>query len=195
MGELTRDPQANAVTRECWDRERATLPRVGDAATAATARSSGATPRADVARMRGILISIKPEYATRIASGHKQVEFRRRASSALAGTWALVYESQPTCAVVMRVRFGAAACATPKELWATYRDVAGVGRRAFDAYMRGAARAWALEIERVEVLDLPRDLAWLRSRGVTIPVSYAMIKDDARWARNLLASSRARNAA
>lgn len=145
--------------------------------------------------MRGILISIKPEYATRIAGGYKRVEFRRRASIALAGSWALVYESQPTCAVVMRVRFGTVACATPKELWATYRDVAGVGRRAFCAYMRGVARAWALEIERVELLDVPRDLAWLRSRGVAIPVSYAMIKDDARWARTLLTSSHARDAA
>ncbi len=145
--------------------------------------------------MRGVLISIKPEFAARIASGEKRVEFRRRASSELAGMWGLVYESQPTCAVVMRVRFGAVVRATPRALWAQYRSCAGIDRARYQAYMDGSAHAWALEIDAVEPLDEARDLKWLRARDVTPPMSYAWIARDATWARGLLSEAKARRAA
>ena len=145
--------------------------------------------------MRGILISIKPRFASAIASGAKRVEFRRRASDAFAGAWALVYASQPTCAVVMRVRFGAVVRASPRELWTHYRRVAGVDRAGFDAYMAGCRHAWAIEIESVEVLDTPRDLAWLRARGVAAPMSYAMFASSAKWAKGMLPGEKERRAA
>lgn len=145
--------------------------------------------------MRGVLISIKPEFAERIASGEKRVEFRRRASAALAGMWGLVYESQPRCAVVMRVRFGAAVRATPRELWTRYRSGAGIHRAGYHAYMDGCAHAWALEIDRVEILETARDLAWLRARGVSAPMSYALIARDATWARGMLPRTRGGRAA
>lgn len=149
--------------------------------------------------MRGVLISIKPEFAARIASGEKRVEFRRRASSAMAGMWGLVYESQPRCAVVMRVRFGAVVRATPRALWTQYRDGAGIDRARYQAYMDGCAHAWAMEIDAVEPLDeardLARDLKWLRARGVTPPMSYAWIARDATWARGLLPVAKTRRAA
>lgn len=154
---------------------------------------------ADDAPMRGVLISIKPEFAARIASGEKRVEFRRRASSELAGMWGLVYESQPTCAIVMRVRFGVVVRATPRALWAQYRASAGIDRARYQAYMDGSAHAWALEIDSAETLQTPRglalDLAWLRARGVTPPMSYAWIARDATWARGLLPVAKARRAA
>lgn len=145
--------------------------------------------------MRGILISIRPQFAALIASGAKRVEFRRRASDGLAGLWGLVYESQPTCAIVMRVRFGAAVRATPRELWTHYRSVAGIDRGVFEAYMAGCGHGWALEIDRVDVVDTPRDLAWLRAKGVTVPVSYALLKGNAKWARGLLPGGVRRRAA
>lgn len=144
--------------------------------------------------MHAVLMSIKPEFVARIRAGEKRVEFRRRGSSALAGAVGLVYESQPTCAVVMRVRFGAAVQGTPRELWRAYRGVAGIDRGRFDAYMAGCGRAWGLEIDGVEILETARDLAWMRARGVTPPVSYALVAPGATWARGLLRGSRERAA-
>lgn len=154
------------------------------------AASRDGAPIVDDSQMRGILISIKPEFSARIASGVKRVEFRRRASCTLAGAWGLVYESRPTCAVVMRVRFGAVVRASPGVLWTRYSARAGVDRGGFNAYLDGCATAWALEIDAVDVLAVPRDLSWLRTKGVGVPVSYAMIAKDARWVRGLLPTTR-----
>ena len=162
----------------------------GDAdGTLKDGRSRSRAPRADEASVGVILLSIKPVFIERVLRGEKRVEFRRRASARLAGMPVLMYATSPTCLLVARARVGDVRRAPARALWAAYRDSAGIDRAGLLEYFEGCSAGWGLELDAVEPLATPRDLAWLRARGANPPMSYSIIEE--RWARELAGSKRA----
>src|SRR5512133_934761 len=105
-----------------------------------------APPLAD-APLPTILLSIKPGYADLIALGLKRIEFRRRFPRPVTAARALFYASTPTRALTLTATITQVRRGHPAALWDAYAPLAGLSRRAFDAYFDHASIGVALLLE------------------------------------------------
>lgn len=110
------------------------------------------------------LMSIKPQFAFRLLSGEKRVEFRRR-STAKKITHIVVYATQPVGAVVGVLEIESLAEGTPRALWQEFSDVGGIGQTDFFEYFSGAmtgvayvvGKAWScIEAHELGESGLPK---------------------------------------
>ena len=93
-------------------------------------------------------MSIRPEFANRLLSGEKRVEFRRR-PAARNVTHILIYATSPICAVVGVAEIERLEHGTPEKLWRAFRLVGGIGRSDFFDYFANADRGCAYVVRRI----------------------------------------------
>ena len=94
------------------------------------------------------LLPIHPEYALRILSGQKRVEFRR-ARFALEPRYIVIYATHPLKRVVGAFEVVGIEEDTPARLWARHAGCGGVSTSAYAQYFEGRARGFAIRIGRV----------------------------------------------
>ena len=93
-------------------------------------------------------MSIRPEFASRLLSGEKRVEFRRR-PAARNVTHILIYATSPVCAVVGVAEIERLEHGTPANLWRAFRSVGGIGRADFFDYFANVDRGCAYVVRRI----------------------------------------------
>jgi predicted transcriptional regulator len=127
-----------------------------------------------------VVISIKPNYASLIVDGTKQVEFRRRFPRAFTAGRAIFYISSPTRAIAMVARITAVRRATPKELWREFSEIGGTNRSDFNAYFTGAATGVALILDQIRPLpvSIPLSDPRLRAANFKPPQSLAVLPSE-----------------
>ena len=76
------------------------------------------------ARMRPLLLSLKPCYADRVFAGLKTVELRRRIASHITNRDVFVYVSSPVMELRGGFRAGAFWHGPPEEIWAKVSELA-----------------------------------------------------------------------
>lgn len=125
---------------------------------------------------RVALMSIKPEYAQKLLSGTKRVEFRRMAPREHVGR-VLVYATQPVGALVGILEITGVERASPDQLWRKYRSVAGIAKGKFFEYFHGVEEGDALVVGRVWALTR---LVALGSAGLDSrpPQSFRYVDGD-----------------
>lgn len=119
------------------------------------------------------LLPIRPEYAAAIMSGDKRVEFRRRKFARIVD-YVVVYASSPVQRILGFFRVSRITEGRPQELWDRYSQVGAIDRQAFNEYYSDAKQAFAIEIERVCVLQRPVPLSAL-GEAWRAPQSYQYI--------------------
>lgn len=95
------------------------------------------------------LISIHPNHVTKILSGEKRLEFRRK--------WAtkpverlLIYSTAPSSRLVAVVRVRQIITGSPTALWKHAQEIGGgISRRKLLEYLEGVKSAFALELHEV----------------------------------------------
>jgi predicted transcriptional regulator/DNA-binding XRE family transcriptional regulator len=133
---------------------------------------------------RDVVLSIRPKYTTRIMSGEKTVELRRRfPASAPKGTIAYIYATSPERAMVGFAEIAGVRKLAVEEIWRRYGDVAFIERPDFDSYFEGVDQGFALEFVNVRTFAKPLSLSDLRERfGFEPPQSFLYAKQDLRRA-------------
>lgn len=126
-----------------------------------------------------MLLSVHPRFATAILAGSKTVEVRRQRVAAPPGTPVLLYATAPTMALVGMARIVAVHVGSPREIWSAHRKRAGISRREYDDYMRGATQASGLTMQEPLPFDEPVPLSSLRAVGTFHPPqSYRYLRGD-----------------
>jgi predicted transcriptional regulator len=129
---------------------------------------------------RVMLMSIRPEYADRIFSGHKRFELRRQRPRLDEGDLVVVYATSPSQAV--RGAFGVkrVVSLSVRALWNQFEPELGISRHSYDSYFSGCAMAHAIEVGEVRTWPAA-SLPSLRERfeGFRPPQSYMFW--PARW--------------
>jgi len=125
---------------------------------------------------RVALMSIHPEYAEKLLSGSKRVEFRRAGPKERVDRL-LVYATRPIGALVGILEIVKSIRATPLELWREFGPVGGIEKKAFFTYFSGSATGSALIVGRVWRLGCAVGLeqAGLRDRA---PQSFCYVEDS-----------------
>lgn len=125
------------------------------------------------------VLSIKPEYATKIVAGLKTVELRRRFPyGTVTGAKLFVYATVPIQAVI-----GYATIATVEEhpverVWALYHDVAFIDRPDFNTYYDGKDTGFVIRLKEPVALPNAVPLTTLKEQlDFTPPQSFAYADD------------------
>ena len=109
-----------------------------------------------------LLLSIQPEYATKIFNGTKKVELRRNRPRLKENAWVFVYVSTPVKALVGAFQVDHIVEAAPHHLWRMVRNEAGLTRKQFAEYYEGATRGYGIFLKEAKELSEPITLEDLR---------------------------------
>jgi predicted transcriptional regulator len=131
---------------------------------------------ADSSARRVALMSIKPEYAEKLLSGAKRVEFRRAGPKGPVEL-ILIYATQPIGALVGVLEVTRVDRGSPDELWRNFGSVGGIEHSAFFSYFSGASAGDALVVGQAWRLNVP---VRLESAGLDArpPQSFRYVDDD-----------------
>lgn len=111
---------------------------------------------------RTLLLSLRPEFADKVFAGIKKVELRRVRPSVEVEDWVLIYVSTPVRAIAGRFRVVEIVEDSPASLWKEVRNLAGISRRQFNDYYRGAPKAYGIFFSCVRRFRPPVELSQLR---------------------------------
>lgn len=98
--------------------------------------------------MSTILLSIKPEYVSRILEGTKKYEFRRTLAQRSVSR-ILIYSTAPVMKVVGEVEVIGTISLKPSPLWEMTKTHAGISRANFRKYFSGCHLAHAYKLGQV----------------------------------------------
>ncbi len=127
-----------------------------------------------------LLLSIRPEYASKIFDGTKTVELRKVRPRSEAGDWVLVYVSTPVQALIGMFQVAEVLETSPKHLWTLVHDQAGITKEQFDFYYAGAEKAYGIFLRTTRKLPAPISLRYLKKllAGFQPPQSYIYLNQE-----------------
>lgn len=111
-----------------------------------------------------LFLSIRPQFAHRILSGSKTVEFRRTRPRADAGQLLVLYASSPEMRLVGFARVAEIVSGPPTRIWSEFGACGGIPRSAYRTYFAGAHTAHAIRLDGVEPLRKLVPLEAIRKR-------------------------------
>ena len=128
--------------------------------------------------MKPIIIPIKQEYAEKILTGEKTVEFRRRFNPIYRKRAIVFYITDPIkqvhfYAVIKRVFKG-----TVDDLWTCYRKEGAIEKSVFDEYFQNCSTGYAIVLEQITELKRPFELEDLKNIGIKSLQSYQSITKE-----------------
>ncbi len=100
-----------------------------------------------------VILSIKPKYCNRIASGKKKYEFRKRIPKHWDEVRFLVYSSSPIKKIIGEFSSSKVISASPEEVWELCQSDAGISSEEFFAYFKGRTNAYAIQIDEFVEYD------------------------------------------
>lgn len=135
-------------------------------------------PAADES-IAGVLVSLKPEFASAIAEGRKTVELRRRFPDVTPGAWLIIYTTQPVGAVVGMARIEKVAVGSITGVWRNHGADAAITRRRYRSYFASSPQAIAIVLGEFVPFG-PLDLDELRALfpGFCAPQSWRYLSRD-----------------
>jgi len=104
------------------------------------------------------LLSIKPEFASRIFDGSKKYEYRRTIFKRREVEAVVVYASHPIRRVIGEFEIGEILHEEPEELWAQTCSHAGITRKGFMEYFANQTKGYAIEIREARKYEIPLSL-------------------------------------
>lgn len=136
----------------------------------------------------GILLSIKPKYIDKIASGEKIVEIRRRFNSKWNGCVATLYSSKPVQALAGQATISNIRKADPQTIWEEYENQIGATKEDYDNYTNGATNVYAVTLSNFKPYMCPLDLQPINNmiqKELKPPQSYLSIGNNQDWVKGL----------
>src|ERR1700742_3873226 len=114
---------------------------------------------------RDVVLSIHPQYSSKIIDGSKTVELRRRfPMSAPQGTIAYIYSTSPVRALVGRAEIANVVKLPVRDIWKRYSESAFIEKADFKTYFSGLDEGYAIKFANARPLKRQLELAELRER-------------------------------
>jgi predicted transcriptional regulator len=123
-----------------------------------------------------LLLSIKPEYVTKIFAGTKRFEYRRAIHLDRTVSTVAVYATRPVGLIVGEFDVAEILSMPPADLWDATHEHGGVERTFFDEYFAGRAVGFAMRVGAIRPFDPPLEPGKLIS-SFTPPQSYMYVSD------------------
>lgn len=105
-----------------------------------------------------ILLSIKPEYVSKIISGEKTYEFRKRLPK-LPVEAIVIYSTAPYCKIIGEVQVKGTITDTVSKIWNDTKGNAGISYKKYLQYFKNKKTANAFVLGKVKVYDEKKELS------------------------------------
>ncbi|QDU16893.1 50S ribosomal protein L22/unknown domain fusion protein [Gimesia maris] len=106
-----------------------------------------------------LFLSIKPQYVSKIFSGEKTVELRKRCPRSKPGDWIIVYATMPQKEIVGMVQVESIEIDEPTILWKKVKDISGLPYEDYRNYYQNSMKAVGIFIQKTTVFTSPISLA------------------------------------
>ncbi|MGM9813300.1 MAG: hypothetical protein ACI32C_00075 [Candidatus Enteromonas sp.] len=123
--------------------------------------------------MKALLISIKPEYVTKILDGSKTFEFRKRLCKEGVSLM-IIHSTSPMMKVVASAKILGKLSRSPRDLWKETKQSAGISYKEYRSYFKGCKTAYAYELGEATIFEPEKNLSDYGIR--TAPQSFAYIE-------------------
>lgn len=120
-----------------------------------------------------VLLSIKPKYVEQIEKGSKLYEFRRVIFKQDIDE-IYVYATAPIKQIVGKICIDEIIEDTPKNLWCSFKQNAGIKRKDFFEYFSGKEKGYAIKIKDFISFEKPID-PYQENPNFVPPQSYAYL--------------------
>lgn len=131
-----------------------------------------------------LLLSVKPEFATRIMTGKKSVEIRRRFSKRWIGSHASLYASAPVMGLIGEAQISNVRSGKPKNIWKHYSGSIGCLPQEFNDYTSDCDIVYAIELDEIKPYRAPVMLSYasnLIGENLVPPQSYCALEAGKAW--------------
>jgi predicted transcriptional regulator len=102
-----------------------------------------------------VLLSIRPEFASRIFDGSKGYEYRRTIFKRTEVTTIVVYASEPIKKVIGEFEIGEIIYEKPQTLWEWTGEQAGITKERFLDYFKDKTKGYAIKVKAARTYDTP----------------------------------------
>ena len=114
---------------------------------------------------RDVVLSVRPNYSTKIVQGLKTIELRRRFPvSATKGITAYIYSTSPVQAMVGSAEISDILKLPVAEIWNKFGEMAHIEQNSFDDYFSGVKEGFALKFTNARAFSRTIGLPELRKR-------------------------------
>lgn len=111
---------------------------------------------------KALMLSVQPRYAELIFQGEKTIELRRRRPRVTAGDYLLIYVSTPAKCIIGVASVESVIEARIGTLWRRVRVECAITYAEFQAYFKGIAYGYGIQLGRPAKLTTPLSLDTLR---------------------------------
>ena len=108
------------------------------------------------------ILSIKPEFSSKILAGLKDIELRHTTLNLKKGDIVIVYESAPKQTISFWFRVKKIEILPINEMWNKYNNSLGIDLEDYNAYFKGSEKALGLHIGELNQLSPPIPLAKIK---------------------------------
>ncbi|NIH22137.1 ASCH domain-containing protein [Providencia heimbachae] len=125
-----------------------------------------------------ILLSIKPEFVSKILEGSKRYEFRKGIFKNESVTSVVIYSTLPVGQVVGEFNIESVLQDEPSSIWEKTSSYSGISKTFFDEYFQERSTAYAIEIGKVVKYDEPMSLqkfSEILGKTISAPQSYCYL--------------------
>jgi len=139
-----------------------------------------------------LLLSVRPQYLSKIFAGTKRIEIRRKFSTKWHGHTVNLYASGPTMQIMGHARVSRIVVKPPEQIWEQFKHEIGCSFEDFNAYTVGASEIYALELDDVTPFRMPisrTDAASFIGERLVPPQSYCTLEKNKPWAKALSVAS------
>ena len=105
-----------------------------------------------------VLLSIKPEYASRIFDGSKRYEYRRTIFKNKEVNGVIVYASDPIRRIIGEFEIEDILHDKPQALWVKTKNHAGISEKRFFEYFANKFKGYAIKIKETRMYNAPLPL-------------------------------------
>lgn len=105
-----------------------------------------------------VLLSIKPEFATKIFDGLKKYEYRRIIFKNKNVNTVIVYASNPTRLIIGEFEIEDILHEELPVLWAKTKSHAGISKRRFFEYFTNKSKGYAIKVKAAKAYNTPLPL-------------------------------------
>lgn len=108
--------------------------------------------------MKGVLLSIKPQFVKEIKAGNKTFEFRKCMYKNTNIDKILIYSSYPEQKVVALCDVEEILSDIPNQIWQDTKHSSGITKAFFEQYFLGKNIAYAIKLSNIHFFDEPKML-------------------------------------
>lgn len=120
-----------------------------------------------------VLLSIKPEYASKIFDGSKKYEFRRTVFKNQDVKKVIVYASAPISKVIGEFDIETVLQSELEDLWKETKDFSGITKDFYDSYFTGKDKGYAIKVKKAKMY--PKYFNIQEKYGVRAPQSFVYV--------------------